>query len=204
MLIAKESLPAGEFVAVNPGTHLAMCYRVIDLGTQKVEWQGQTKMLPKVMLQFEVHGEDDTGSPMVTSKGEPLSISKNYTLSLGDKSSLRRDLQSWRGRDFTAEELRGFEMKNLLGQWAMITVSKSAGANGRDYTNIVSITSVPAMIKKQGLPQPFNKPRIFSLTEPDMDLFEAFGPKLKEKIALSPEWQSRHNSPADLGDDVPF
>jgi len=58
------------------------------------------------MFKFEVHGEDDQGNPLVTSKGEPMSISKNYTASLSDMATLREDLKNWRGRDFTPEELR--------------------------------------------------------------------------------------------------
>ena len=58
-LIAKEG--EGTFTPVPPGMHLARCYRVVDLGTQKSEYLGTIKHLPKVMLQFEVHGEDDNG-----------------------------------------------------------------------------------------------------------------------------------------------
>lgn len=96
-LIASDS--GKSFTPIPPGMHLARCYRIIDLGTQKTEWQGQIKSLPKILVQFEVHGEDDNGNPLKTSEGEPMSISKRYTLSIGDKSTLRADLASWRGRD---------------------------------------------------------------------------------------------------------
>jgi hypothetical protein len=71
--------------------HLARCYRVVDLGTQKSEYLGTVKHLPKVMLQFEVHGEDEAGKPIVTAKNEPMTISKNFTLSLAEKATLRKD-----------------------------------------------------------------------------------------------------------------
>ena len=109
-LIAKDS-GGGNFTPVSPGMHLARCYRIVDMGTQTTEFAGQTKHLHKVMLQFEVHGEDEDGKPLVTAKGEPMSISKNFTLSLAEKATLRLDLQAWRGRPFTADELRGFELK---------------------------------------------------------------------------------------------
>lgn len=190
-LVAKDSGGEGTFTPVPPGMHLARCYRVVDLGTQKTEWQGQTKYLSKVMIQFEVHGEDESGRALVTSKGEPMSISKNYTLSLAEKATLRKDLQAWRGRDFTQDELRGFELKNILGAWAMIAVAKSVGNNGKEYTNIMSVNPVLAAIKKAGLPEGFNKPAIFSIADADMELFETFGKGLKEKIMASPEWQER-------------
>lgn len=190
-LTAKDS-GGGSFTPVAPGMHLARCYRIVDLGTQKSEYQGQVKHLQKVMIQFEVHGEDDNGNPLITSKGEPMSISKNFTLSLAEKATLRKDLQAWRGRDFTADELRGFELKNVLGAWAMITAAKSTGNNGKEYTNIVSINPVPVTIKKAGLPEGFNKLNMFVISDPDMELFETFGNGLKEKIQGSPEWRARN------------
>jgi len=216
-LIAKESGGGGgEFTPVPQGMHLARCYRVIDLGTQESSYLGTVKHLPKVMVQFEVHGEDDSGNPIVTAKGEPMSISKNFTLSLGEMATLRKDLQTWRGREFTAEELRGFELKNVLGAWAMISVIKAMGANGKEYTNIAAILSVPPAIKKTGMPDGHNELKMFSIDEPDMVLFDSFSNGLREKIQKSPEWQARGNSSApmpskastgsidDLDDDIPF
>ena len=193
-LTARDS-GGGSFTPVSPGMHLARCYRIVDMGTQKPEFQGQAKHLQKVMLQFEVHGEDDSGKPLVTAKGEPMSISKNFTLSLAEKATMRKDLQAWRGRDFTPEELRGFELKNVLGAWAMITASKALGGNGKEYTNIVSINPVPVAIKKAGMPEGFNKLAMFVISNPDMELFETFGNGLKEKITSSPEWRARSPAP---------
>ena len=193
-LTARDS-GGGSFTPVTPGMHLARCYRIVDMGTQKTEFQGQAKHLQKVMLQFEVHGEDDAGKPLVTAKGEPMSISKNFTLSLAEKATMRKDLQAWRGRDFTPEELRGFELKNVLGAWAMITASKALGGNGKEYTNIVSINPVPVAIKKAGMPEGFNKLAMFVISNPDMELFETFGNGLKEKITSSPEWRARSPAP---------
>ena len=213
-LIAKDS-GGGSFTPVAPGMHLARCYRIVDMGTQKTDFQGQVKHLQKVMLQFEVHGEDEDGKPLVTAKGEPMSISKNFTLSLAEKATLRLDLQAWRGRPFTADELRGFELKNVLGVWAMITAAKALGKNGKEFTNIVSINPVPVTIKRAGLPEGFNKLSSFDIDKPDMELFETFGNGLREKITSSPEWRARHQAPVsmpsssgtgfdDMNDDIPF
>jgi hypothetical protein len=196
--------------------HLARCYRIVDLGTQKSEYQGQIKHLAKVMLQFEVHGEDDQGRPLVTNKGEPMSISKNYTLSLAEKATLRKDLQTWRGRDFTADELRGFELKNILGVWAMLSVAKSTGNNGKEYTNIMTVNPVPSSTKKLGLPEGYNTAALFSIVDADMEMFETLGKSIKEKIMASPEWQAHQGKSAtkpsssggsgfdDMDSDIPF
>ena len=181
-----------SFTPIPPGMHLARCYRIIDLGTQKTEWQGQIKNLPKILVQFEVHGEDDNGNPLKTSEGEPMSISKRYTLSIGDKSNLRADLASWRGRDFTPEEKQGFLLKNILGHWAMITVATNVGKDGKEYTNIANLNPVPKMIKDRGLPEGINPLVKFDIDDPDMEVFSTLSEKLQETIKSSPEWQSYH------------
>lgn len=211
MLIAKDSGSSGNFKPVPPGMHLARCYRIIDLGTQKSEWKGETKYNQKVMLQFEVHGEDDNGKPLITEKGEPMTISKNYTLSLAEKATLRKDLQTWRGVAFTQEQLRGFSLKNILGHWAMISVAKELGNNGKEYTNIMSINPVLKTIKSSGLPEGHNKTEIFMISNPDMELFATFSKGLQEKIKSAPEWRESKKESSngsgfeDLPDeDIPF
>jgi len=216
MSLTVKANKESSFTPVPPGMHLARCYRVVDLGTQKSEYMGEIKHLPKVMVQFEVHGEDESGQPLVTAKGEPLSISKNYTASLSEKATLRVDLKNWRGRDFTPEELKGFELKNILGVWAMITVTKSPGRDGKEYTNIGAVMPVPANIKKAGLPEGVNATSIFSIADPDMAMFDSFSDNLKTKIQSSPEWQEReikegippvvdsHGAINKLDDDIPF
>lgn len=200
MLIARAS-EGRSFTPVPSGSHLARCYRIIDLGTQKTEWAGQVKLLQKVMFQFEVHSEDDEGNPLVTSKGEPMSISKNYTLSLGDKSQLRADLEAWRSKEFTRDELRGFELKNVLGAWCMLTVTRATGKDGKDYTNISGISPVPKAMKAS-LPEPHNEVGIFSIADPDMEMFDTFSDRIKQRIMDTPEWKSRNTTEDDT--QIPF
>jgi hypothetical protein len=184
------------------------------MGTQSTTWKGQTKQQPKVMLQFEVHSEDIAGNPLVTDKGEPMSISKNFTASLGENAILRQELENWRSRAFTPEELKGFQLKNVLGAWAMLSVVKEQGNDGNEYTNISSINPVSSQIKKAGLPEGHNELKIFDLENPDMALFETFGNKIKEKIQATPEWNKKivpapkSAQPSsgfdDMDSDVPF
>ena len=69
MSLTVKANSESSFTPVPAGMHLARCYRVIDLGTQKSEYMGEIKHLPKIMVQFEVHGEDENGHPLVTAKG---------------------------------------------------------------------------------------------------------------------------------------
>ena len=47
-----------NFKPVPAGMHLARLYRIIDLGTQKSEYEGKVNFLHKVKFVWEVHGED--------------------------------------------------------------------------------------------------------------------------------------------------
>ena len=213
-LTVKASGGSSTFKPVPSGMHLARCYRIVDMGTQITTWKGVSKEQPKVMLQFEVHSEDADGKPIVTDKGEPMSISKNFTASLEEKAILRQELENWRSRAFTREELKGFHLKNVLGAWAMLSVVKEQGNDGNEYTNISSINPVSSQIKKAGLPEGHNELKIFDLENPDMALFETFGNKIKEKIQSTPEWNkkviptSKLTAPSsgfdDMADDIPF
>lgn len=203
----------GNFERCPSGMHLARCYRIVDLGTQKSEYMGQVKYLHKLMIGWEIHGTDDKGNPLKMMDGRPFAIFKNYTLSWSEKANLRLDLQSWRGKPFTQEEMRRFDLKNVLGAWCMINVIERAGQDGKMYTNVNGVTPVPAIIKQNGLPAAVNKNELFNLSEPDMAMFNSFSDHLKKKIEASPEWQKRTQSepasqePEYLGepaDDIPF
>lgn len=208
----------GAFERCPPGMHLARCYRIIDLGTQKTEYMGQTKYLHKIMIGWEIHGMKDDGTQMRMTDGRPFAIFKNYTLSWAEKANLRLDLQSWRGKPFTQEEMRRFDLKNVLGAWCMLNIIERPAKTGNNiYSNVDGVTPVPAMIKQNGLPAAVNNNEIFNLTEPDMALFETFSDNLKKKIQASPEWEritgntpvdtaSLKGTPAPVDDDsdIPF
>lgn len=208
----------GNFERCPQGMHLARCYRIVDLGTQKSEYMGQTKYLHKLMLGWEIHGMHDDGTPIKMQDGRPFAIFKNYTMSWSEKANLRLDLQSWRGRPFNAEEMRRFDLKTVLGVWCMLNVIERPGQDGKTYTNVAGVTPVPAMIKQNGMPTPVNKTELFNIAEPDMEMFATFSDNLKAKIASSPEWQKLQgktpaaqtpaSAPAAAGfddsDDIPF
>ena len=98
-------------------------------------------------------------------------------------------MQSWRGKPFSNEEMRRFDLKNVLGAWCMLNVIERPGQDGKMYVNVSGVSPVPSMIKQAGLPQGVNPNEIFNLEDPDMELFAKFSDHLKKKIEASPEWQ---------------
>jgi hypothetical protein len=191
-----EDTGGSAFKPVPAGNHLARCFRIVDLGTQKSSFEGQEKNLHKIKVYFEVHGDDENGLAMITAKNEPMTISKDYTLSWGEMATLRKDLQTWRGKPFSEEERKRFDLKNILGVFGMVNVVHKPKKSGSGvYANISSITPVPNAMKSL-LPTGFNKCDMFQIDEPDMEMFNAFPPFLQVLIAASPEWNHRNNNVA--------
>ena len=180
------------FKRVPQGVWIARCIKVIDLGTQRVEFQGDVKLQHKLQIMWEVLGEDENGVPLVMDvdgQEVPMTISKRYTLSLHEKARLRADLEAWRGKPFAPEELKGFDVSKLLGAYCMCNVVESE-TNGKTYSNISSITPLPRELAKVK-PASSTPLQSFDADNPDMAMFEGFHAKLQETIQASQEWQAR-------------
>ena len=198
-----------NFVPPPEGNHLAVCYRVIDLGTQQIEWNGALKHQRKVMLSWELPEEK-------MSDGQPFSVHQRYTLSSSDKATLRQHLESWRGRAFTEADFgpNGFNIRKVIGVPCMLAIIH-ATKNGRTYGNIRAIAKLP---KGMSAPKPVNTPIYFSLDPPEYDeaLFASLSDGLRVVIMRSPEYQQLRRQPTgeppvedappprDLDDEIPF
>jgi hypothetical protein len=198
-LIAK-STGGTEFKNPPTGNHLARCFRITDYGSQVSKFGTQRKIL----ISWELHGEDDEGNQLSMDDGKPFAVSAYYTLSLSTGASLRTMLEQWRNRTFTIDELSGFDLKNILGQWCMVSVSNDKGADGKEYCNVKAVSPVPSAIKKQGLPDGANDPVIFSLDDFDKKIYDTLSEKTRAKISQSPEYKrATGGSLASLSNDNP-
>ena len=214
MAIIASSSGGSEFELAPAGNHVARCYRIIDMGSHKNSY-GNT--LRKILVSWELHGEDDEGNPLTMPDGKPMVISANYTLSLSEKATLRAVLESWRGKPFTLQELSGFDITAVLGHWCMVTVAHEVSQkNQKTYANVKSVAPVPAVIKKNGLPEGVNPVSSLSLDPATFDqtLFDSLSDGIKKKIMESPEYKKlgapsvKAEKPASdlatMDDDVPF
>lgn len=179
MTLTMPKNEGGNFEQAPTGNHLATCVRIIDLGTQKIVWEGVAKYQRKVMLSWELPQE-------MREDGTPFLISKRYTLSSHEKSTLRKDLEAWRGRKFQDSDFGpgGFVIKKVLGVSCMIQIVES----DKGYSNVSSVGSLP---KGMGAQEPINEPVYFSLDadEFDANVFSSLSQKLQETIGESPEYQ---------------
>ena len=190
--IASDSGGNGNYKRVPPGAYIGRCYSLIDLGTQLTNGQYGEKLNHKIRIGWELFGEDDNGEPLtvdVDGQTMPMTISKSYTVSLHEKAGLRKDLQAWRGKDFTDEEARGFDVSKLIGAYCMVNVTSSE-TNGKTYSNVAGLTPLPGALRN-AKPAPVHEHVVFDLDAPDMAVFNSFHDKLQDAIRRSPEW-ARH------------
>ena len=172
-LTAREKSGA-EIEPIPAGVYVAVCYGLIDLGTIHNPVFGNDAH--KVLIQWEVpdvRGEFERDGQKVNL---PRAISKRYTLSLSEKANLRKDLESWRGRKFTAAELAGFDLKAVLGTACQLQVTHDTNKEGRTFASIAAIMALP---KGTPRPKPENPLAFFS--------FEEAGEKPALPAGL-PEW----------------
>ena len=133
-IIAKSS--GGNFNPAPAGAWSSVCCDVVDLGILKVSYGGKEKEQHKVRLSWQIEEEMQDGKPFL--------VSKRYTLSLHEKAALRKDLESWRGRAFTDEELKGFDLEVLIGVPCMLSVVQvKSPTTGDTYANIAAIMKLP-------------------------------------------------------------
>ena len=117
-----EALPK-----LQQGIYLGTCFRIVDMGTTERDYQGTKSKKTRVHITFEVaEALDPNNNETLMPDGRPFVVSKTYTASLYEMAALRKDLQSWRGKSFTEEELKGFDITNLLGCTARIEVGHTA------------------------------------------------------------------------------
>jgi hypothetical protein len=171
----------GDFELTPEGTYTARCYRIIDLGTQKGSEMYGGKEQHKVMISWELLNE-----PFMQD-GRPFSVHQRYTVSLSEKAKLRQDLEAWRGKKFTNDELKGFDLSKVMGQYCMVQIVHDETGK---YANINSI-----MAFRGEKPAPINENMTFDIDNPDMAVFDKLSDGIKETIQKAPEWNKNKQAP---------
>lgn len=209
-LYAKDKGNGGDFDPVPQGLHRAICYGVYDLGTQFSEVYGKSSH--KILIQWEL---PDCRID-IDKDGETLNLpraqSKMYTLSLHEKSNLRKDLESWRGRTFTKQELEGFNLEKLLGVHCQVQVMHRT-KDDKTYANVSLV--IPSTNGDKAEPE--NPIRFFSLEDHGTDIPEGTPEWIEKIIKDSDEWKAQtgdiptgENEPPwdddapPVDDDIPF
>jgi len=132
-----------------PGMHHAVCSKVFDLGMQEENYNGDLSWKHKVLVVWELDQTiEDKESEYY---GKRLLVHNEYTLSLNEKAKLREHLESWRGREFTDEELmHGFDLEKLVKVQCQLNIVIKTSRNGNQYAKVQSVApagkNAPVMV----------------------------------------------------------
>lgn len=177
-----------NFKPLDDGTYLAVCCGMVDLGTVYNERYGKNQ--EKVMILWEIPGETID----INGKQEPRILNARYTSTLGTQGNLRRDLISWRGRDFTEDELDGFKLVNVVGASCFLNVQNNKAENGKVYTNIVGVMALP-----KGTPKAVMSvsPIVFDFDTATLDDVEKLPDWIRDQVKASITYQRMVNGTKD-------
>jgi len=186
-LTVSEHTGGGEGKDYDPvpaGVHEGVCYLLCEIGTHyDAKWDKHKREIivgweiPSERIDYEKDGE---------TKDAPRCISRKYTLSLGEKANLRKDLESWRGRPFTQEELDGFDLFNILGKTALIQVMHRKSNDGKKtWANVTNLMSCKKGLEIEGEIQKF------SLEENGMEIPDNIPPWIAKQIKDSEEFSGQ-------------
>lgn len=186
MAITATSSGSSNYEPIPAGSYAARCYSMVQIGTIEDDYQGQKKKVNKVRITWELPTEMKVFNP---EKGEqPQSISREFSLSMHEKSTLRAFLTAWRGKGFTEEEAKSFDITKLLGVPCMLSVVHEPGKTDptRMFDKISSCSAVPKLMT---VPPQINPTFEFTLETFDQKKFDSLPDFLKDKIRKSDEYK---------------
>ena len=181
-IMAQEAGQKTERELIPMDLHRAVCVNVIDQGSHLDTKWNKVKRLVRLTFEladcrseFEVDGE---------MKNLPRLMGKSYNLSLHEKAVLRQHLQSWRKKQFTPEELNGFDISTLVGVPCMVNVEHYTGGDGKTYAGIGSIIGLGTGMQP---PTPEGDTYYYSIDDHGRDFPETMPDFLKQKVLASIE-----------------
>ena len=132
---------ARDFEPIPTGVQPGVCSAIHDLGMQP-GFQGKIQHKVAVVWELaELRTEGDF-------KGKRFTVCKTYNCTLNERSNLSKDLESWRGRAFTADVRNGFELDTVLNHNCNLNMAEKTNDSGRTFVNIAGITGMRKGQKK--------------------------------------------------------
>ena len=126
----------------------------------------------------------------VEGEQKPRWLSRDFSATLNEKSNLTKFLVSWRGKNFTEEELNGdgFDLKQMLGEGCLLQVIVEE-KEGKQYNRITGCVGLP-----EEMPAPVTASDLlwFDMDEWDDDAIAKFPEWVQGKIKKSTQYQKNH------------
>lgn len=167
-------LPVANLELPPVGPKVARCIKIIDLGTTKnITYNTLNR---KLMITHELP------TTKMEKDGRPFAISGFYNQVLGERSNLRKMLDSWLGK-MSEKEIETFNPLSLLGKPSFINVVHNEG-----YANIGSIMPIPDGVT---CPPAINEIHSFSFYDFKQEEFDKLSDKMQERLKQSFEGKAR-------------
>jgi hypothetical protein len=179
-----EPIPADLYPAVFCG--------VVDIGTQETA-NGEKR---QVRIVWEIPELRQTGEIDGQPYDRPRNIAKKYTLSFHEKASLFKHLCSARGKQFTPDELKAFDLFSIIGKPCQLQVAQFTTDDGK------TIAYVENVVKFKGNDAPqmeTETPLQFAMSDWDGKAKpESLPDWLWETIRKSPEYAAQASTANDV------
>lgn len=185
MAITATNEGGSGFEPIAAGTYAARCYSMIHIGTLYELYMGQMKDQNKVRITWELPTEL---KEFKEGEGEkPYMVSKDYLLSMYEKANLRKHLESWRGKKFTEDEAKSFDVTNLLGKECLLSIIHKPSKDGsKVYAEISGVSTLP---KGMVCPPQINPSFEFSYEPFDQEKFLSLPEWIRKKMETTPEYK---------------
>lgn len=156
----------GDFAIAPSGMHPAVCIAIVDEGDQVNKTFNSSAK--KVELGFEIQPQGE----------EPIVVYRQFTKSIGQRAALRAELESWRGKAFTDEELKSFSLSKVLGAQCQLNIVHSPSKDGsRTYANIKNI-----LPKADAVVTPTNEQFMFTIEDPQLEHYDKLPKFIQNRV----------------------
>ena len=185
-----------EWAQCPEGSHVARCVTLVDLGVQSTHYGDKEQ----VYLGFEVYDHRVEWEKDGVQHEGPGLIGVTWTNNLYEEANLGKNLISWRGRPFTEEEKKFFDLESVLGVPCILSVIHNE-SKGKTYANITSITGCP-----KGVPVPDQESPSLGYSPRDPDTYGNLSklPEWLQKKAEDGAVAQPEPEPEDFSDPIPF
>jgi hypothetical protein len=152
---------------ISAGSHHAVCYGVVDVGTHP-SYIPEYEPSREVIFLFELpneRGEFPSRENPDIRTNQPRGITAKFKNYMSKTSKLRKMLVSWRGKEFTEDEIGKFDLSSVIGANAMLSIAHAEGKGknvGKTFANVTGVMGLPKGMNKA---QPENPRTYFSFQD---------------------------------------
>ena len=169
---------------VPPGTYLARCIGVVDMGEQEIRdpKRNRTSYVDKVRLVFEL----PTERIQVDGQDLPRQLSTEFTFTSSPKGNLYKFVSNWLNKTYQDGEFSEFELYDLIGRPAMLGVGNSKDGQ---YSNITGAMAVPSGVT---VPEAETPEIRFDINKWDDDVFQSLSEYFQDRLKHSTQYRDKH------------